>query len=964
MINVGNMMAYMDLDTGNFTQKLAEAKAQSDNFGGQMKSLGEGMTSLGQGLTLGLTTPIIAGFGASAKSAIDFESAFAGVRKTVDASEEEFKVLEEGIRGMARELPASAVEISAVAEAAGQLGIEKENILDFSKTMIDLGESTNLTADQAATAFARFANITQMPQDQMSNLGSTVVDLGNNFATTEAEIVAMGMRLAGTASQVGLTEAEIMGLAAAMSSVGIEAEGGGTAMSMVLNKINNALASSSSVMADFQYVADETGMSVEDFKNKVLAGNDSIDALSKATGLSKETLKALAKDYESAVLPAEGFAEVVEKGGMAADEFVSKWETAPSEVIEAFVAGLAKIDEEGGNVNLTLKELGINGVRETDTLNRLLGAAGLLPDAFDMANKAFEENNALTKEAEQRYQTTASQIEIAKNNITDAAITLGNELIPYVVDASEWIKNLATSFGELDSDTQKVIVTFGGIAAVLGPTLIVGGKIIGAIGTISSALAPIGGIASAALGTAGLAGSATVAGTAVGIGGGGLTGALTAGLGALTPWVGAAVVAGGAILAIADGLNQQAIPAFNLFDEEISRSTRESVESFLELEQGARSTFELLKITGTEVTQEMADGVITNITGMKDQLLTTLEEQKTSALETLTTMVEESKTLSDEEKETLVSNATEMYEKKQEIIQSGADRITEIYQNAATENRTINETEKIEINTIQNQMKDEGIRILSETEAEYAVIRQRMKDQSVNITTEQVAELIQKSIELKEETIKAAEEEYNERIKYAEQLKMEGTKEAEELANKVIEEAGRQRDEAIAAAEEMHNQVIQHAEAQAGEHINAINRETGELKTVWQQTVEWFANNPIIQTIKTASDNVQVKQKARAGTGLESQYYYGTPRYSSGTNYSLGGKALVGEHGPEYVDLPRGSKVYNASQSSKMGGTYVINNYYNMSDVTIREQADINNLSSEIEKKQIRDMRARGLLPT
>lgn len=962
MINVGNLMAYLELDTGNFTQKLAEAKSQSDNFSGQMKSLGEGMTSLGQGLTLGLTTPIIGGFGASAKAAIDFESAFAGVRKTVDASEEEFAMLENGIRGMAKELPATAVDIAAVAEAAGQLGIENDNILDFSRTMIDLGESTNLTADQAATAFARFANITQMPQDKMSNLGSAVVELGNNFATTEAEIVDMGMKLSGTGSQIGLTEAEIMGLATAMSSVGINAEAGGTAMSMVLNKMNNALASSKSVMQDFEYVADETGMSVEQLKNYVLGGNESIDALSKSTGISKEALKELAKDYESAVIPAEGFAAIVEQGGMAADDFVEKWSTSPSEVLEAFVAGLAKIDEEGGNVNLVLKELGINGVRETDTLNRLLGAAGLLPEAFEMANKAFEENNALTKEAEQRYQTTASQIEIAKNNITDAAITLGNELIPYIVDASEWVKNLATGFSELDSDTQKAIITFGGIAAALGPALIVGGKIVGAIGAISGALAPIGGIAAKALGTAGLAGSATAAGTAVGIGGGGLAGALTAGLGALNPWVGAAVVAGGAILAIADGLNQQVIPAFNLFDQEISRSTRESVESFLELEQGARSTFELLKITGTEVTQEMADGVITNITGMKDQLLTTLEEQKTSAISTLTAMVEESKTLSDEEKEAMVANATEMYEKKQEIIQNGADRITEIYQLAADENRTINETEKIEINTIQTQMKEDGIRILSETEAEYAVIRQRMKDQSINITTEQVAELIKKSIELKDETIKAAEEEYNERIKYAEQLKMEGTKEAEELANKVIEEAGRQRDESVKAAEEMHRQVIEHAEAQAGEHISAINRETGELMSIWQKTVSWFANNPIVQSIKTVSDNVQAKQKSYAGTGLQSQYYYET-KYSSGTNYSVGGRALVGEHGPEYVDLPKGSKVYNASQSSKMGGTFVINNYYNMSDVTIREQADVNNLSSEIEKKQIRDMRARGLLP-
>lgn len=903
MVNVGQLMAYLDLDTGNFTQKLQEAKAQGDNFGGQMKSIGEGMTSLGKGLTVGLTTPIMAGFGVASKAAVDFESAFAGVRKTVDASEAEFKVLEEGIRGMAKELPATASDIAAVAEAAGQLGIEKENILAFSKTMIDLGESTNLTAEEAATSFARFANITQMPQTQFENLGSTVVALGNNLATTEAEIVSMGMRLAGAGSQIGLTEAQIMSFAGALSSVGIEAEAGGSAFSKVMIEMQLAVETNSDRLQEFASVA---GMSGEEFK------------------------KAFQEDAASAII--------------------------------AFIEGLGNAEEQGKSAIAILDEMGITEVRLRDALLRASGASDVFTSSLEIGTKAWEENNALTKEAEQRYATTASQLAIAKNNITDAAITLGNELIPYVVKASEWVKNLATGFSELDDGTKKAIVTFGGIAAALGPALIIGGKIIGGIGAISGLLAPLGGIATAALGTAGVAGAATTATTA--IGGAGFTGALTAGVAAFAPWVAGAVAIGGAAILIADGLNQQVIPAFNLMDDEISESTRVNLEKFLELEQGARSTFELLKITGTEVTAEMAEDVITNITGMKTQLLGTLEEQKTSAINTLTTMVEESKTLSDEEKEALVTNATETYERKQEIIQNGADRITEIYQLAADENRTINETEKIEINAIQTQMKEEGIKILSETEAEYAVIRQRMKDQSINITTEQVAELIKKSIELKDETIKAAEEEYNERIKYAEQLKKEGTKEAEELANKIIEEAGRQRDESVKAAEEMHRQVIEHAEAQAGEHISAINKETGEIMSIWQKTVSWFANNPIVQSIKTVSDNVQAKQKSYAGTGLQSQYYYdSTPKNAHGTNYFKGGLSLVGEHGPEYVDLPKGSKVYNASQSSKMGGSFVINNYYNMSDVTIREQADVNNLSDEIEKKQIRDMRARGLLP-
>ncbi|ETJ25946.1 hypothetical protein Q604_UNBC17593G0001, partial [human gut metagenome] len=69
--------------------------------------------------------------------------------------------LENGLRGLATKLPASHQQIAAVAEAAGQLGIKTENVVSFTKTMIDMGESTNMSAEQAATSLARLANITK-----------------------------------------------------------------------------------------------------------------------------------------------------------------------------------------------------------------------------------------------------------------------------------------------------------------------------------------------------------------------------------------------------------------------------------------------------------------------------------------------------------------------------------------------------------------------------------------------------------------------------------------------------------------------------------------------------------------------------------------------------------------------------------------------------------------------------------
>lgn len=219
---------------------LAEYKVKNEGLTGaiykgseKMISAGSKMASVGSKLTAGLTLPIAGAAVAVGKAAISWESAFAGVKKTNDEVVNStgqvvysYKDLENGLRGLAKELPASHAEIANVAEAAGQLGIQTPNVVGFTKTMIDLGESTNMSAETAATSLARFANITQMSQKDFDRLGSVIVDLGNNFATTESEITEMGLRLAGAGKQVGMSQGEIMGLATALSSVGIEAEAG------------------------------------------------------------------------------------------------------------------------------------------------------------------------------------------------------------------------------------------------------------------------------------------------------------------------------------------------------------------------------------------------------------------------------------------------------------------------------------------------------------------------------------------------------------------------------------------------------------------------------------------------------------------------------------------------------------------------------------------------------------------
>lgn len=389
-------------------------------FDAKLKSVASGAGKLGTKLSASVTAPLVGAALVIGKAGVDFESAFTGVIKTVDASEAQLATLRQGIRDMSKELPASAVEIASVAEAAGQLGIQTDAILGFSRVMIDLGETTNLSATQAATDLARMANITGMAQTDFDRLGSTIVALGNNLATTEAEIVAMGMRLAGAGSQIGLTEPQIMGLAGALSSVGIEAEAGGTAISRVM----------------------------VDIAESVGTGNEKLGQ----------------------------FAEVA---GMSVSAFTALFEEDAAAALVTFIEGLGNLDEAGGSVFATLEELGLADIRVRDALLRASGAGDLFRKSLELGTAAWGENIALTDEAALRYGTTASEIDTLRNRLADMAVSLSDALRPMfetglgmIEQFVAGLERLVAGFATLSPGMQQAILVTLALAAAAGPALL------------------------------------------------------------------------------------------------------------------------------------------------------------------------------------------------------------------------------------------------------------------------------------------------------------------------------------------------------------------------------------------------------------------------------------------------------------------------------------------------------------
>lgn len=388
----------------------------------QLRAVSQGMKNMGRSVSFRVTAPLMLMGVAAIKVGADFQKGFTGVRKTVDATEAELAVLRQGFKDLSLEVPVAVEELLKIGESAGQLGIATENVLSFTKTIAAMGVATNLTTEEAATSMARFANIAGMSQSEFSNLGSSIVALGNSLATTEQEILGMSMRLAGAGTTIGLTESQILAFAASLSSVGLRAEAGGTAFSKLFLSLQTAVA----------------------------LGSEDLEAFARVAGVTTEQF-------------AQGFRE--DAAGSVRDLLRAIGGLGPEMKV------------------LALKELGLaESVRMTDSILRMSGAVDLLDRSLELSEKSFRENKALAEEAAQAYKTFWSQLTLLKNQmkvLLDDVFVLMEPTLRAIVDR---VKSLVGWLAKLSPEIKRTIIIVSVVAALIGPALLFLGSALGAVG--------------------------------------------------------------------------------------------------------------------------------------------------------------------------------------------------------------------------------------------------------------------------------------------------------------------------------------------------------------------------------------------------------------------------------------------------------------------------------------------------
>ena len=315
------------------------------------KSIGGAMGAAVNSIAVANIAAVAVGLTAGSKAAMDFEDAFAKVRKTMSHIKDPvvFEKIANDLQRLSTQIPLRSVELAGLAAVAGQLGVEAKNVSSFTEVIGKLSVATNMTGQQAATSLARFLNVTNESTESANKFASVMVELGNNVAAQESEIIQLAQNFGATGTVAGLSAEDILAYSAATRESGVAAAAGATALGKMFMNISNA----------------------------VKEGN-----VSKLQTLSE----LIGRDFATAFR---------EDGAMAVQEMLE---------------GISRLSQQGKSVTPVLNELGLSNVRTSRAVLSLANNNEGLAKSIELARGEAQRQSALNQEANIRFDTLAMKV--------------------------------------------------------------------------------------------------------------------------------------------------------------------------------------------------------------------------------------------------------------------------------------------------------------------------------------------------------------------------------------------------------------------------------------------------------------------------------------------------------------------------------------------------------------------------
>lgn len=482
--------AESELDLSNQTQewrdltnKIEENTAAKKDNAAAFKPEDAGILTPSNIKSIGMTlystlTPAISGLGyAMINASEDIDSAYRNMRKTVDGTEQDFQGLYDAALKFSNTHVTSAAQLLEIEAIGGELGIATENLQEFGEVVASLADSTNLSAEDAATALGHLANIMKIEPDQYSGFADALVRLGNNGASTEEEIVNIAERIGAMGAIVGMSTPDVLALASTIAATGQNAEAAGTAISKTMSFFETAVAAAGGTME----------VSMESIGNAVAEGGDQLTIFANMADMTADQFaEAWSSDPEGTfenlsqtIDGAQGsLQKIADVAGMTAEEFAATWESDPTAAFEAFIKGLNGIEQSGGSADSTLVNLGITAVRQKQAIEGLMQTVGHLDDNLEMSGDAWNgisdqwgRAGDAANEAAKKAEGFSGQMQILRNMANNALASLGEGAVPILKTLSEMLEDATAWFQNLSTSSKTAIISLGAVGFAIGPLL-------------------------------------------------------------------------------------------------------------------------------------------------------------------------------------------------------------------------------------------------------------------------------------------------------------------------------------------------------------------------------------------------------------------------------------------------------------------------------------------------------------
>lgn len=966
-----------------------EGRNRSHNKGGLFSMDGQ-MDAMYAGMALtGFATPIIAGFTQAIKKASEFDQAMRNVNTMMQLPESQFQTMKEKVMDLSQTLPFSATEMAqglykvysanvplsdslgftkTAAEAAGAgLGNMDDSVLALTETIKGYGANWS-DAQHVSDLMFQTIKDGQTTFPELSKSIGTVASMAHESGVSMQELMASYATLTGVTGNTAEVTTQLSGIYKEIIHPSKAASKEAASLGL---EFSASAVQSEGFATWLQHVADKTHGNAEElgklFPNvRALRGmmaltttqlgtyNSKLGDMQHASDGAGQTAIALKQAMAGQADQFKLFQNHLEKIGELASQALLPAINALMPAIENFMGFMAQ--------HPTLTAFATGALAVAAGFAAIGAAAAFAISGFDALKSVGDRLNGI-------FSNTETAADGAAKAIMEEAVAC-DTLSGNAMAASE---SVATMTETAVAANEELSVTAEGTSLV-GEGLT----------TAAEGAASVGAeMATAAEGAAALGGGAEVAGGALALLGGPVTlviaGVATLAFGLYKAYQNSETFrkgVDGAVNAVENAAHSVKEWFWGKdYAADIKKASNQSVADVVTMANTTEAKLVELKATSGAITKDTANSVVAASNDMKDKVISFADQRLQQETKDAQLLQQNLKGITSQQVSDMIKKAQEQHNQTVAEAQKMNQEVTAQVQ--AMEKAGVHVTEQMKDEIIKKfeQQRDGAVQALSDSEVKAKAVLEMLKHHSGQITDEVASQTIKNANKQRDGAVAAANDQYQKTVEAVIRMRDQDHIITSQQADQMIAQAQRQRDGAVNKAEDMRNQVVGKVQSMMGSSKGDVDSGTGDILSGWDKFVLSMEKKTqgMASSVNGLINSIFGKN---VGTGIEvtlGTYQAAIPAHAKGTDNFQGGLTLVGEEGPEIVNLPRGSQIIPNGKSESMltrlssnwaaapamsGGATVIN-VYASGNIARNE----NDLADIIARRLLSKMKLQGRVP-